>query len=92
VKAPRSRGSQFYLVQLLVVLVGLVLVAAGQWRAGVVAVGLAFVAGALARSVVPIRHTGMLRVRGKAFDMFWMTMLGVALIVLPLLIPNQPGR
>jgi hypothetical protein len=89
VKAPRSRGSQFYLLQLLAVLVGLVLVGVGQWRVGVMAIGVAFVAGALARSVVPIRHTGMLRVRGKAFDMFWMTTLGVSLIVLASVIPNQ---
>jgi len=89
VRAPRSRGSQFYLLQLLVVLVGLVLVATGHWRVGVSAIGLAFVAGALARSVVPIDHTGMLRVRGKAFDVFWMTTLGVSLIVLAWVIPTQ---
>jgi len=91
VKLPRSRGSQFYLLQLVAVVVGLVLVGLGQWRAGVMAIGLSFVAGSLARSVVPIDHTGMLRVRGKAFDMMWMATLGVALIVLPLLIPDQPG-
>jgi hypothetical protein len=88
VRGPRSRGSQFYLLQLLVVLVGLVLVAAGLWRAGVSAIGLAFVAGALARSVVPVNHTGMLRVRGKAFDMFWMTTLGVSLVVLAWVVPS----
>jgi hypothetical protein len=91
VKAPRSRGSQFYLLQLLAVVVGLVLIAVGQWRPGVGAIGLAFVAGAVARTVVPIDHTGMLRVRGKAFDIVWMTLLGVALVVLPFLIPDQPG-
>jgi hypothetical protein len=89
VRAPRSRGSQFYLLQLLVVLIGLVLVATGQWRVGVSAIGLAFVAGAMARSVVPIDHTGMLRVRGKAFDVFWMSTLGVSLIVLAWVIPTQ---
>jgi hypothetical protein len=91
VKAPRSRGSQFYLLQLVAVVAGLALIAAGQWRVGVGAIGLAFVTGAFARSVVPIDHTGMLRVRGKAFDIVWMTTLGVALVVLPFLIPNQPG-
>lgn len=91
-KAPRSRGSQLYLLQLLLVAVGLVLVMAGPWRAGVAVVGSAFVIGAVARSVVPISHTGMLRVRGKAFDMVWMTLLGVALILLALVIPEQPGR
>lgn len=90
-RAPRSRGSQFYLLQLVAVVAGLVLIAVGQWRFGVGGIGLAFVAGACARSVVPIDHTGMLRVRGKAFDIVWMTTLGVALLVLPFLIPNQPG-
>jgi hypothetical protein len=89
VRAPRSRGSQLYLLQLLIVLVGLVLVVAGPWRPGIVAIGMAFVIGALARSVVPVDHTGMLRVRGKVFDMIWMSILGVALIVLALIIPNQ---
>ncbi len=91
-KAPRSRGSQLYLLQLVVVLVGLGLVVAGPWRAGVAVVGAAFVVGALARSVVPVSHTGMLRVRGKMFDVAWMTLLGVALVVLSLVIPDQPGR
>ncbi|MRJ76344.1 DUF3017 domain-containing protein [Aeromicrobium sp. SMF47] len=91
VRGPRSRGSQLYLLQLLVVLVGLVLVVVGPWRVGIVAIGAAFVVGALARSVVPIDHTGMLRVRGKAFDIFWMATLGSALIVLAWVIPGQPG-
>jgi hypothetical protein len=86
---PRSRGSQLYLLQLLTVLIGLGLVVAGSWRAGIVVIGVAFVVGAFARFVVPIDHTGMLRVRGKAFDMFWMTTLGVSLIVLALVIPSQ---
>ena len=87
---PRSRGSQLYLLHLLAVLAGLVLVVAGPWRAGVIVIGTAFVIGALARVVVPINHTGMLRVRGKAFDVFWMTTLGVALIALAVVIPGQP--
>ncbi len=89
-RGPRSRGSRLYLVQLLAVLVGLGVVVAGPWRAGIVVVGLAFVIGAAGRSVVPIDHTGMLRVRGKIFDILWMTLLGVALIVLALIIPGQP--
>jgi hypothetical protein len=88
---PRSRGSQIYLLQLLGVFIGIVLVVAGHWRVGIVIVGATFLVGAAARSVVPVSHTGMLRVRGKAFDMFWMTTLGVALIVLAIVIPSQPG-
>ncbi|AXT84088.1 hypothetical protein C6I20_02005 [Aeromicrobium sp. A1-2] len=88
---PRSRGSQLYLLHLLAVLVGLVLVVAGPWRVGIILIGVAFVVGAVARSFVPISHTGMLRVRGKAFDVFWMTTLGVALVVLAIVIPGQSG-
>jgi len=91
VKPPRSRGSQLYLLQLVVVALGLAIVMVGPWRVGVIAIGAAFVVGAVARSIVPVNHTGMLRVRGKAFDMFWMTTLGVSLIVLALVIPSQPG-
>ena len=90
-RAPRSRGSQFYLLQLVAVVAGLALIALGQWRLGVGGVGLAFVAGAVARSVVPIDHTGMLRVRGKMFDVVWMSTLGVALVVLAVVIPGQSG-
>lgn len=87
---PRSRGSQIYLLQLLGVLAGIVVVVLGAWRAGVIVVGATFLVGALARSLVPVSHTGMLRVRGKAFDVFWMTTLGVALVVLAIVIPSQP--
>ena len=90
-RMPRSRGSQLYLLQLVVVVVGLALVVVGPWRAGVAVVGAAFIVGAAARSVVPVSHTGMLRVRGKLFDMVWMTLLGVSLVVLALVIPDQPG-
>lgn len=77
--------------RVLLALVGLVLVAVGLWRAGIIAMGLAFVAGAIARAVVPIAHTGMLRVRGKFFDVCWMATLGVSLIILAWVIPGQPG-
>ncbi|MGJ9421863.1 DUF3017 domain-containing protein [Aeromicrobium sp. CF3.5] len=91
-RLPRSRGSQFYLVQLVVVAAGLVLLALGSWRSGVAVVGGSFVVGAFARLVVPVEHTGMLRVRGKIFDMMWMILLGVSLVLLALVIPDQPSR
>ncbi|MEJ7634193.1 DUF3017 domain-containing protein [Aeromicrobium sp.] len=87
---PRSRGSQLYLLHLLAVLVGLVLVVVGPWRAGIIVIGAAFVVGAFARFVMPVDHTGMLRVRGKAFDVFWMTTLGISLVVLAAVVPGQP--
>jgi hypothetical protein len=88
---PRSRGSQFYLLLLVGVGVGLLLVVAGPWRTGLMVVGATFVIGAAARAVVPAEHVGMLRVRGKAFDIFWTTTLGVSLFVLALVVPPGPG-
>ena len=91
VPLPRSRGSQLYLVQLLVVAAGLVLVMFGVWRTGLDVIGAAFVGGAIARAIVPVEHEGMLNVRSKPFDIFWMTTLGVALITLAIVVPSQPG-
>jgi hypothetical protein len=87
---PRSRGSQIYLCLLVGVAVGLVLVAAGHWRAGLMVVGVPFVLGGGARVVVPQDHVGMLRVRGRTFDIVWMTLLGTSLAVLALVVPPGP--
>lgn len=89
-RLPRSRGSLVYLIQLFVVAAGLALVAAGLWRAGVALVGASFVAAAALRAVVTPDQYGMLRVRGKAFDMGWMLLLGVSLVILAVNIPAQP--
>lgn len=88
---PRSRGSQFYLLLLVGVAVGLLLVVSGPWRAGLMVVGITFVLGALARVVVSAEHVGMLRVRGKAFDVFWTSTLGISLCLLALLVPPGPS-
>ena len=85
---PRSRGSQFYLLTLLGVFVGLVLVALGVWRLGLYVVGATFVANAFGRLVVPEAHKGMLNVRGRGFDVFWTTTLGVSLLVLAAVVPK----
>jgi hypothetical protein len=91
-KPPRSRGSQFYLLTLLGVFVGLVLVLVGLWRAGLYVVGATFVANALGRLVVPEAHKGMLNVRGRGFDVFWTTTLGVSLLVLAAVVPAGSGN
>ena len=69
---------------------GLLMVVSGPWRAGLMVVGATFVVAALARVVVPAEHVGMLRVRGKAFDIFWTTTLGISLCLLALLVPPGP--
>jgi hypothetical protein len=91
-KLPRSRGSQFYLLTLLGVFIGLVLVAFGIWRIGLYIVGATFVANALGRLVVPEAHKGMLNVRGRSFDVFWTTTLGVSLLVLAAVVPAGSGN
>lgn len=84
---PRSNGSRIYLLHLAAVAAGLIVVILGWWRIGVFVIGASFLASAAARMVVPLDHTGMLRVRGKAFDVAWMGFLGVALVVLALIVP-----
>jgi hypothetical protein len=91
-KLPRSRGSQFYLLTLLGVFVGLVLVILGLWRMGLYVTGATFVANALGRLVVPEAHKGMLNVRGRSFDVFWTTTLGVSLLVLAAVVPAGSGN
>ena len=87
---PRSRGSQIYLLLLVAVAVGLGLVVSGSWRAGLGVIGGAFVVAGLARLVVPLDHVGMLRVRGKVFDVVWTLLLGVSLVVLAFVVPPPP--
>ena len=38
-----------------------------------------------------LHDVGMLRVRGRTFDIVWMLVLGASLGVLALVIPPQPG-
>ncbi len=80
VRLPRSRGSQIYLLLLAGVLAGLLMVVGGT-----------FVVASLARVVVSAEHVGMLRVRGKAFDVFWTATLGISLCLLALLVPPGPS-
>ncbi len=89
-RPPRSRGSRIYLIQLVAVAAGLILVVAGAWRVGVVTIGVSFLIAAALRAVVTPDQYGMLRVRGKAFDMAWMLLLGGALVFLAVNIPSQP--
>jgi len=88
VKLPRSNGSRIYLLHLLAVAVGLGMVVLGPWRAGLMVIGASFLVSAVARMVVPIDHTGMLRVRGKLFDVVWMGFLGASLVVLAVIVPS----
>ena len=87
-RLPRSNGSRIYLLHLIAVAAGLALVAWGRWRYGVVLIGASFIAAAMFRTVIPLEHTGMLRVRGKFFDVVWMSFLGTSLVLLALIVPS----
>lgn len=88
-KLPRSYGSRVYLAQLIVVALGLVFLLLGWWRPGISLIAISFIVAAIARAVIPEDHVGMLGVRGRIFDIIWMSILGVSLGVLAIIVPNS---
>lgn len=88
-KLPRSYGSRIYVAHLAVVVLGLVVMLSGFWRSGIGLVGVSFALAALARAWVSEDHTGMLRVRGRTFDIIWMGFLGFALCTLAIIVPGK---
>jgi len=88
---PSTIGGAFYIGVLLVTLGGLVVVATGDWRAGIRIMGGALIAASVARLLLSPRDAGMLAVRNKALDMALLAGLGAALIFLATSIPDQPG-
>ena len=67
--------------------VGLLLVAGDRWRQGLVVMGLALVAAAALRLLLPLRRTGFLAVRSQRVDVALTGCAGVALVVMALNIP-----
>jgi hypothetical protein len=88
---PSTIGGAFYICVLLVTLAGLVVVAMGDWRAGVRIMGGALIAASVARVLLSPRDAGMLAVRHKALDTAMLAGLGAALMFLVTSIPDQPG-
>ena len=72
---------------LLVVVTGLVLVAAGNWRRGLVLMGLALVGAGVLRMLLPVRRVGFLAVRSSTTDVALTTAGGLALVLLALAVP-----
>lgn len=88
---PSTPGGLVYLVVVAVTLVGFGLVAFGPWRRGIALIGAAFVLAAGMRLLINEGEAGMLRVRGRVFDVVALAGVGVALIALAANIPDQPG-
>jgi hypothetical protein len=73
-----------YLGVLAATVLGVGIAAAGRPRTGVAWIGVALVAAAVVRMLLPQSAAGMLGLRHKVIDVAWMGALGVALVVVAL--------
>jgi hypothetical protein len=89
-RRPQTLGGAIYLGVLGASVVGFVIVLIGAWRTGLSWIGVALLVAASARLVLSERGAGMLRVRRKWSDVTMLTVAGVGLIVLTVVVPNQP--
>lgn len=89
-RIPSTIGGVVYLLVVAASGIGLLVVAFGPWRRGVAMIGVALIVGALARVVLSDNNAGMLRVRRSRWaDVLMLGGVGVTLIVLASVIPNQ---
>jgi hypothetical protein len=75
------------LAVLAVVAIGLLQVTFDHWRRGLVVVGLALIAAALLRLLLPVRRVGFLAVRSRPVDVVLLAGAGITLTVVVLTIP-----
>jgi len=90
-RRPQTLGGIVYLSVVAMALIGLTIVVFGSWRTGVSWIGAGLLVGCVSRLVLPERRAGMLRVRRKAEDVVVLGLAGVALLVLAVVVPSQPG-
>jgi hypothetical protein len=90
-KRPQTLGGLVYLAVVGTAVAGLGVVLAGAWRAGLGWIGAGALVGAFTRLVLSERGAGMLRVRRKWSDVLVLTVAGAGLIVLAIVVPDQPG-
>jgi hypothetical protein len=89
-RKPRTIGGAVFLGVLAATGAGLVLIGVDRWRLGLAIIGGALLGGALARLVIPKGNAGMLGMRPRAVDVLILTVLGTGLVVLSVVIPDQP--
>ena len=89
-RRPQTFGGAVYLLVLVSTFAGLAIAVLGSWRTGVIWIGTGLLVGATARLVLPERRAGMLRVRRKGSDVLMLAAAGVVLIVLAIVVPEQP--
>ena len=91
-RLPSTLGGLVYLIVVATCSAGLLVVALGPWRRGVAVIGVGLLLGAMMRATLSEGDAGMLRVRrNRWFDVLMLAGVGVALISLASVIPNQPG-
>ncbi len=87
---PQTLGGAVYLGVLAATVIGVAVAAAGRPRTGVAWIGVALLAAAAARMLLPQSAAGMLGLRRKAIDVAWMGALGAALVVVAVSL-RMPG-
>jgi len=90
-RRPQTFGGGVYLLVVATALTGLAITVAGAWRTGVIWMGAGLLVGGIARLVLPERKAGMLRVRRKPSDVVMLILAGTALVVLAIVVPDQPS-
>lgn len=89
-RLPRTLGGMVYVAVVAMTLVGLVIAVLGPWRTGLVWIGAGLLLGAVARALLSEYGAGMLRVRRRWSDVITLAAVGVALLVLAVIVPEQP--
>ncbi|HET7388658.1 MAG TPA: DUF3017 domain-containing protein [Nocardioidaceae bacterium] len=89
---PQTFGGFVYLLVVAMAVLGLVLTLVGPWRTGVDWIGAGLLLGAAARLGLSEHGAGMLRVRRRWSDVLMLVVVGVALLVLAAVVPDQPPR
>ncbi|QNN53733.1 DUF3017 domain-containing protein [Nocardioides mesophilus] len=87
---PQTIGGVIFLGVVAIVGIGIGIIVAGPWRTGLTWMGAGMLVGAAARAVLSEHGAGMLRVRRRWADVLMLTVAGVALIVLAIIVPEQP--
>lgn len=83
------RRQAVYIIVWLTLLVGLILVGLGQWRKGLLVMGMSMVLAGVVRAVLPGRLTGWLAVRNRTSDLVFCLLFGAALIVTAIVARGQ---
>lgn len=69
-----------FMVVVFLLFVAVVLVEFDRWRRGGAVIGAAVIAAAIFRAALPTNRVGLLAVRGRAFDVVALSLVGAAIL------------